>query len=221
MKRYSFLFLMILTVLSSGQVFGQLAVLRDSGTGMPITTNPYREVKGSAYFQEFKLGTLELLDGRKVEGLQIALNGYEHTLEYKLEGNLYAYTPEKLKGFIFQNEAGEETKFTSEYIVPTLSKKRFLQVIEEGKYTLLLHNYKVMVDDVAATYGAQASKAFQDQEDFFIVKNQEIYLLKNKAKDLEVVFGEDFEKASAIQKSQKLNLKSLSDMAVLVRALNQ
>ncbi|WP_035467841.1 hypothetical protein [Algoriphagus mannitolivorans] len=221
MKRFSFLILMILTGFCSGQVFAQLAVLRDSGTGIPITTNPYREVKGSAYFQEFKQGVLELKDGRRVEGLQIALNGYEHTLEYKLEGNLFAYSPEKLKGFSFLNDMGEETKYTSEFTLPTLSKKRFLQVVEEGKYTLLLHSYKIMVDDVAATYGAQAAKAFQNQEDFFIAKDGVLYLVKNKSKDLEEVFGEDYNKAMSIQKSQKLNFKSLSDLAVLVRALNQ
>lgn len=221
MKRLSLLILIILTGISSSQVLAQLAVLRDSGTGMPITTNPYREVKGSAYFQEFKPGILELNDGRKVEGLQLALNGYEHTLEYKLEGNLYAYSPEKLKGFSFFNAGGEEIKYTSVYAVPTLSKQRFLQVLEEGKYTLLLHSYKIMVDDVAATYGAQAAKAFQDQEDFFIVKNGVIYLVKNKSKDLEELFGQDFNEAMAIQKNQKLNFKNLSDLVVLVRALNR
>lgn len=221
MKRLSLLILIILTGISSSQVLAQLAVLRDSGTGMPITTNPYREVKGSAYFQEFKPGILELKDGRKVEGLQLALNGYEHTLEYKLEGNLYAYSPEKLKGFSFFNAGGEKIKYTSVYAVPTLSKQRFLQVLEEGKYTLLLHSYKIMVDDVAATYGAQAAKAFQDQEDFFIVKNGVIYLVKNKSKDLEELFGQDFNEAMAIQKNQKLNFKNLSDLVVLVRALNR
>ncbi|MDX5338959.1 MAG: hypothetical protein LPK25_08025 [Cyclobacteriaceae bacterium] len=221
MKRFSLLFLMFLTGFYSSQVYAQLAVLRDSGTGIPITVNPYREVKGSAYIQDFKQGTLDLLDGRKVEGLQIALNGYEHTLEYKLEGNLYAYAADKLKGFSIQNEGGETLRFTSEYMVPTLSKKRFLQIVEEGKYTLLLHSYKIMVDDVAATYGAQAAKAFQNQEDYFIVKAGEIYLVKNKNKDLEEVFGQDYSKAMEIQKSQKLNLKNLSDLAVLVRTLNQ
>lgn len=221
MRRFSFLVFLILTLLGSGQSFCQLAVLRDTGTGIPITANPYREVKGSAYFQEFKPGTLDLINGRKVEGLQIALNGYEHTLEYKLEGNLYAYSADKLKGFSFQNELGETSRFTSDYVVPTLSKKRFLQIIEEGKYTLLLHSYKLMVDDVSATYGAQAAKVFQDQEDFFIAKDGKLFLVKNKSKDLEEIFGEDFEKAMSIQKSQKLNLKNLSDLAVLVRALNQ
>ena len=221
MRRFSFLVFLILTLVVSSQSFGQLAVLRDTGTGIPITANPYREVKGSVYFQEFKPGILDLMDGRKVEGLQIALNGYEHTLEYKLEGNLYAYSADKLKGFSFQNEFGETSRFTSDYEVPTLSKKRFLQVIEEGKYTLLLHSYKLMVDDVSATYGAQAAKVFQDQEDFFIAKNGKLFLVKNKSNDLKEIFGEDFEKAMSIQKSQKLNLKNLSDLAVLVRALNQ
>jgi len=205
----------------STEAFCQLSLLRDNGTGTPITSNAYREVKGSPYFKDFQTGTLNLKDGRKVEGLQIALNGYEHTLEYKLEGNLYAYSADKLDGFSYLDNSGQSVVFTSSYSIPTLSKKRFLQVVEEGKYTLLLHSYKIMVDDVAATYGAQAAKAFQDQEDFFIVKNGEIKLFKNKAKDMQEIFGEDYNEAMSIQKENKLNFKNLDDLKTLIRVLNQ
>ena len=68
--------------------FVQLSVLRDSGTGQPIITNPYKEVKGTPYISEFNEGTIVLLGGQLVEGLQIALNGYEQTLEYKANLNI-------------------------------------------------------------------------------------------------------------------------------------
>ncbi len=76
-----------------------MALLRDNGTGMPITSNPYLGVKGSAYFDEFNKGIIYLATGQKVEGLPIALNAYSNTLEYKLEGKLFAYTPDKVTGF--------------------------------------------------------------------------------------------------------------------------
>jgi hypothetical protein len=194
--------------------------LRDNGTGNPIMTNPYREVKGSPYLDDFKPGILYLPNGQKVEGLQIALNGYEHTLEYKLEGNLYAYTADNLPGFSFVTDSGESMEFTSEYVVPTLGKKRFLQKLESGKYSLFLHQYKIMTDDVGATYGAQAAKIFQNQEDFFIVKEGEIYLFKTKSKDLQQIFGEDLEKVNTLIKEQKLNLKDQADLQALIRQLN-
>jgi hypothetical protein len=198
----------------------QLAVLRDNGTGNPIITNPYKEVKGSAYVEEFKIGTLLLSNGQKVEELMIALNGYDNTLEYKLSGDLFAYSPEKLAGFTFTSESGELVEYTSDYVIPTLSKRRFLKVLEKGKYTLLQHQYKIMVDDVSATYGAQGAKVFQAQEDFFIVKDDKVFLFKNKSKDMQQIFGEDFGKVNSIVKEQKLNLKDLSDLQELIRQLN-
>lgn len=213
---FNLFFLFVLTNSS----FGQLSVLRDNGSGNPIMTNPYREVKGSPYVADFKKGTIFLSTGQKIEGLQIALNGYENTLEYKLEGNLYAYTPEKLNGFSWVEDSGELVQFTSIYSIPTVEKKRFLKILEEGDYTLLAYPYKIMTDDVAATYGAQAAKVFQSQEDLFLVKEGQIFLFKNKTKDLAMIFGEDMNKVTEIQKSKKLNLKDTADIILLVRELN-
>jgi len=202
--------------------YAQLSILRDNGTGIPISANPYREVKGSHYFNEFRPGIIYLLDGQTVEGLPLALNGYENTLEYRIEDRLYSYSAEKLKGFLFVSESGEKVVFTSEFTIPTLSKKRFLQVLDRsGSYQLLLHSYKIMTDDVTATYGAQASKAFQNQEEFFVVKNGNVFLLKNKQKELQNIFGQDFEKANAIIKNQKINFKSKEDLISLIKQLNQ
>ncbi|MCU0399467.1 MAG: hypothetical protein MUE75_00450 [Algoriphagus sp.] len=201
--------------------FAQLAILRDNGTGNPILTSPYREVKGTHYIEDFKIGTMYLPNGQKVEGLQLALNGYENTLEYKLDGSLFAYTADKLAGFAFTSPSGELIEYTTEYVIPTLSKRRYLKVVEKGKYTLLHHQYKIMTDDVTATYGAQAAKVFQNQEEFFVARDGEVFLLKNKPKDLEQIFRDDSGKVSTLIKSQKTNFKNPEDLKSLIRQLNQ
>lgn len=219
MKKICF-FLLLLVGLLPFQSLAQLALLRDNGTGLPITANPYGGVKGSAYLEEFKKGVLYLKTGQKVEGLYVALNTYNSTLEYKLEGGLFAYTPDKLVGFSIP--VGEGSKeFTSEYLLPTLKAQRFVQVLEKGKYTLLFHPYKIMTDDPSATYGAQASKVFQDYEEFFLAVDGKVFLLRNKEKDLKEAFGEDLEKAQSIIKSQKINFKEADELKNLIRQMNQ
>ena len=200
--------------------FAQMTLLRDNGTGMPITANPFAGVKGSPYFDEFKKGIIYLATGQKVEGLSIALNAYSNTLEYKLEGGLFAYTPEKVTGFSYPPEAGG-SEYTSAYVVPTLKSKRFLKIVEKGTYTLLYHAYKTMTDDPSATYGAQASKVFQDQEEFFVVVNEKVMLMKNKEKDLQQIFGADLAKATAFIKSERIDFKKSGDLQVLIRHMNQ
>ncbi|GMQ29340.1 hypothetical protein [Algoriphagus confluentis] len=202
-------------------VMAQLTVLRDTGTGSPIMTNPYQEVKGSQYIEDFRTGNLLLPNGQTVEGLSIALNGYDNTLEYKMSGSLFAYSADKLAGFAYINDKGEMAEYTSEFVLPTLSQKRFIRVLEKGEYSLYSHDYKIMTNDVGATYGAQASKVFQTLQDIFVAKDGEIYLFKNKKKDLEKIFGEDYEKVAALEKSLNLNLKETNDIRLLIRALNQ
>jgi hypothetical protein len=211
------LFLGFLLPMSS---FAQMALLRDNGTGMPITANPYLGVKGSAYFDEFNKGIIYLATGQKVEGLPIALNAYGNTLEYKLEGKLFAYTPDKVTGFSYAPEAGG-SEYTSAYVVPTLKTRRFLKVLEKGTYTLLFHGYKIMTDDPSATYGAQASKVFQDQEEFFVVVNDKVMLMKNKEKDLQQIFGTELAKATAFIKSERIDFKKSGDLQDLIRYMNQ
>ncbi len=200
--------------------FAQMTLLRDNGTGMPITANPFAGVKGSPYFDEFKKGIIYLATGQKVEGLSIALNAYSNTLEYKLEGGLFAYTPEKVTGFSYPPEAGG-SEYTSAYVVPTLKSKRFLKIVEKGTYTLLYHAYKTMTDDPSATYGAQASKVFQDQEEFFVVVNEKVMLMKNKEKDLQQIFGADLAKATAFIKSERIDFKKSEGLQALIRYMNQ
>ena len=200
--------------------FAQMTLLRDNGTGMPITADPFLGVKGSPYFDEFKKGIIYLATGQKVEGLSIALNAYSNTLEYKLEGGLFAYTPEKVTGFSYLLEAGG-SEYTSAYVVPTLKSKRFLKIVEKGTYTLLFHAYKTMTDDPSATYGAQASKVFQDQQEFFVVVNEKVMLMKNKEKDLQQIFGAEVAKATSYIKSERIDFKKSEDLQSLIRHMNQ
>lgn len=211
---------LVLGFLLPMSLVAQMALLRDNGTGIPITANPYLGVKGSAYFDEFNKGIIYLATGQKVEGLPIALNAYNNTLEYKLEGKLFAYTPDKVTGFSYAPEAGGG-EYTSAYMVPTLKTRRYLKILEKGTYTLLYHGYKTMTDDPSATYGAQASKVFQDQEEFFVVVDEKVMLIRNKEKELLQIFGEETSKARAFIKSERIDFKKSGDLQTLIRYMNQ
>jgi hypothetical protein len=221
MRNIKSFFVLFALVINSWDAFAQLSILRDNGTGNPILTSPYREVKGTQYIEDFKLGSIFLPNGQHVEGLQLALNGYENTLEYKLDGSLFAYPADKLAGFSILEPNGGFIEYTTQYTIPTLGKKRFLKILEKGKYTLLHHQYKIMADDVTATYGSQAAKVFQNQEEFFLVKGDKVYLLKNKSKDLQEIFGDDVGRVTSLIKTLKTNFKNPEDLRQLISQLNK
>lgn len=212
-----FLFLVSLFPMKS---MAQMTLLRDNGTGFPIMVDGFLDIRGSAYFEEFKKGIIYLGTGQKVEGLSIALNAYNNTLEYKLEGGLFAYTPNKVKGFSYLSDEGN-IEYTTEYVIPTLKSKRFVKVLERGKFTLLHHVYKIITEDGAATYGTEASKVFQDEFEFFIAVDDKVFLLKNKEKDLQQIFGMDTYKAISFIKSERTNFKNSEDLKFLIQQMNK
>jgi hypothetical protein len=194
--------------------------MRDTGTGNPIVANPYMEVKGTPYLSDFVAGVLILPDSQRVDNIMISVNGYDNTLEYKLNGMLFAYNPNKLKGFILPGATGQAEAFTSQYLLPNFGEKRFVQVLEEGRYTLVNYRYKVMVDDVSAGYGAQSSKVFQDESMYYIARDGKTFVVKNKSKSLQEIFGDDYGKAEGIINLHDLDIKNDVDLLYLLKTLN-
>jgi hypothetical protein len=93
--------------------------------------------------------------------------------------------------------------------------------LEKGKYTLLFHPYKILTDDPSATYGAQAAKVFQDEQDLFVAIDGKVFLLKNKEKILKEAFGAETEKVMALIKSLKVNFNKIETVRVLFQELNK
>jgi hypothetical protein len=78
-----------------------------------------------------------------------------------------------------------------------------------------------MTDDPSATYGAQAAKVFQDEQDIFVAVEGKLFVLRNKEKSLKEAFGSDAEKAIAFIKSQKVNFKEMNELRALIQELNK
>lgn len=220
MKTTNLILLFCICGLVSNTSFAQLALMRDTGTGNPIVANPYIEVKGTPYLSDFVAGVLILPDSQRVDNIMISVNGYDNTLEYKLNGMLFAYNPNKLKGFILPGATGQAEAFTSQYLLPNFGEKRFVQVLEEGRYTLVNYRYKVMVDDVSAGYGAQSSKVFQDESMYYIARDGKTFVVKNKSKSLQEIFGDDYGKAEGIINLHDLDIKNDVDLLFLLKTLN-
>ena len=214
-------YLIVLIVLSVGIHNGhaQLQMLRDQGTGAPITANPYAGVNGTPYIGEFGLGSIIFNEKDTANNIQIAFNGYANSLEVKVDGKLFAYTPQKILGFIISPD-GRPELYRSGFVLPGLGENRFVQVLEDGNYTLLKHKYKILGSDPSATYGTQSAKSFNSVEDIIVAKDGIVKTWKTKSKNLEDIFGTDYPKVSTMIKQNGLNIRDERDVIILFRLLN-
>lgn len=221
MKKFSlslsvFLLFMALTNTS----FCQLQVLRDQGTGNPVMANPYPEVKGSPYWNEFDLGKIIFSEKDTANNLVIAFNAFNHTLVYSVDRELMAYTPGKISGFILNSETDPKI-FRSGYLIPNVGKNRFVEVLVDGEYTLVNHKYKKMIDDPGATYGSQRAKTFTSVEDLYLYKDGKPFLWKSRKKNLIEIFGEEgYKKINELSNTYNLDLTEIKDVKRLVYFLN-
>lgn len=219
MEKFS-LIIVILLIASINNVNAQLQVLRDQGTGAPVTGDPFPEVKGTPYWKEFDLGKIVFSDRDTAENVIIAFNAFNHTLVYRDGRELMAYSPGKINGFIL-NPSTSPQLYRSGYEIPGVGKNRFVEVLVDGEYTLVNHKYKRMIDDPGATYGSQRAKAFSNTEELIIYKDGEAFQWKPKKKFLVGYFGEEgYSKINDFAATYNLDLKDSNDVRRLIMMLN-
>lgn len=221
MRKFSFGLLVILMFLGLTNIsFCQLQVLRDQGTGNPVMANPYPEVKGSPYWSEFEIGKIIFSDKDTVSNLVIAFNAFNHTLVYRMDRELMAYSPGKISGFILSPDSNPQI-YRSGSMIPNVGKNRFVEILVDGEYTLVNHKYKKMIDDPGATYGSQRAKTFANTEDLYLYKDGQSFLWKRRKKNLLEVFGEDgYMKVNELANTYNLDLSEKNDIKRLVYFLN-
>ncbi|PSL01751.1 hypothetical protein [Cecembia rubra] len=222
MRKFSLSLLVLLLIGGLGnQSVAQLQLLRDQVSGNPVMANPNPDVNGTPYWSGFEEGKIIFSEKDTVENLMIAFNAFNHTLVYQVERDLVAYTPGKISGFILQSKSNPQL-FRSGYNIPNIGPNRFVEILVDGKYTLVSHKFKRITDDPGAAYGAQRAKAFVNAEDLYVYKEGQPFLWRAKKKNLIEFFGnEGYQKINQFADTYNLDLKAKSDIRRLIHFLNQ
>lgn len=222
MRKFSLSLLVVL--LFSGllnESIAQLQLLRDQVSGNPVMANPNPDVNGTPYWSEFESGKIIFSEKDTVDNLMIAFNAFNHTLVYQLERELLSYTPGKISGFILQSKSNPQL-FRSGYLIPNIGTNRFVEILVDGKYTLVGHKYKKISDDPGAAYGSQRAKSFASVEDLYVYKDGQPFLWRARKKNLVEFFGEeDYQKINKFSSAYNLDLKAKNDIRRLINFLNQ
>lgn len=217
-KSYRFVFGLFFIHLT---VFGQVETLQDvSIPGAPLIANAYPEVKGDPYLGNFMQGSILVSKKDTLTNIAVRFNLYGNMLEVNRMGELMGYSGKNIHGFIIDTYKQREI-YKSGFDIPKLGKGVFVQILEEGDFTLLKYRYKIIADDPSAAYGSQKSKSFQNKVDFYIAFEEEIHPFKTKKKQLSSVFGDSTERVLGLIENMNLDLKDEEDMVKLVRALNK
>lgn len=222
MKNFSLSLLGVLFLYGLGnESISQVQLLRDQVSGNPVMANPNPEVNGTPYWSEFESGKIIFSEKDTVDNLMIAFNAFNHTLVYQVERELLAYTPGRISGFILHSKSNPQL-YRSGYMIPNIGTNRFVEILVDGKYTLVSHKFKRITDDPGAAYGSQRAKALVSAEDLYVFKDGKPFLWRARKKNLVDFFGEEYyQKINKFSTSNNLDLKIKNDIRRLINYLNQ
>lgn len=184
-----------------------------------------QEVGGSPFFNpEYKLATVQLKNDIAVANIPVKFNVYNNVMMVKKDG-----VDMKLETFqtVSYNETGRDG---SEHNVvfakgfPEVEKHNessIYQILSDGPKIQLLKYLFQKVED-AATLGDYSRREIVTTEQLYIYKKSgEIKSIKATKKDLLEALPEMAAKIDEIAKANNLKLKSISDVTLVIEALNK
>lgn len=176
----------------------------------------YEDIKGSPYlFEKFETGRINLKDGKIYEG-PLRYDMYANQFDFKTkEGDVFSViNPETIEKISI-----DKRLFVYMITDTKLNSGSFLEVLLEGKYSLLAKHHVILKDPVPAKPYIDAKPAtFVLKDDIFYIRNENSGLVEIKNK--EVVSAIDPNRSNDISKFIKVNKIKLSDKPDLIELVN-
>ncbi|NEU10047.1 hypothetical protein GZH53_17105 [Flavihumibacter sp. R14] len=204
-------------------IAGQAQVILDEN-GRPLVARYYTDVQGSPYLADnWQKGTVRLANGKAYNDVELK---YDQVAE----------------DVIFKGSAGQELRFAEpvgEFRIQTIESfgtpgilfrsgykptdgatvKTFYQVLSDGETPLLKRSFKKVMEN--KPYGSATTvKTFLDVNAYYLVKNGQPLKVKRDKKAIIAALGDYSAELENFISTNKLSLKSDSDLIMLFTFYN-
>lgn len=148
--------------------------LRDMLESNIVPTSRAVETIGSPYFNdEFTRGTLTFIDERVTEPMMINFNAYQNHVEIQDGRNILAVPGDRVSQFAFITDQ-KPILFKKGFSSRGLDEDDFVQVLSEGKVTLL-KKHEVSFQENVALYGTATQRdEYISNERYYIAVDGEV-----------------------------------------------
>lgn len=230
MKKLTMLFLMVIAMTIQGQNqgdlnwgFGELSRISSSRMDreVPLGTYLFTEsekkqiLEGQYLHKEYRSAKVDTF---KTDAY-LRFNLFNNQMEFSKDGNIY----------YLKKETGRKVRFkntnTLYKVYDLFGDLKFLQVITQGKNTLLLKESMKFIAPRknASTYGGITKPKFKkNKTEFYLQQSDgELKKIPLKNKTFFKAFGTDETKVKSFMKQEKLNYKNLDDLKKVIDYLNK
>jgi len=184
-----------------------------------LTTQRAVNVEGSPYlFNDFYVGQISLKNGHITQPMPIRYNSHEQAIEFRYNNNLFTLTGDGVQSFEFKVD-DKLYLFRQGYESQRLSEDDFVQVLSEGKITLLVRHFTSFFKD-ATSYGNATRQDYYDSSETYFIKvgNNDPERLRN-LRERRVMGYIDLHK-DKVESFAKSNNIDFTDSANVAKLLN-
>jgi hypothetical protein len=196
---------------------------------MADAVNPgrvYREMKSSdiagspLLFENWTAARVKIINGKVITGLLVNFDVYNNKPLYLNREETFEFGDELEYIETGFDGSTERKMFMNGFVSNQLNSKTFVQVLNEGKYRLLKHVKKVLVENKGSYGSAAENKVLEQQNFYFIANNQVATPAKLGKPSLEECAGRQWNKLSQYIDANQLNVKKEAGFIKALEYLN-
>jgi len=218
-----FLFFLLTFSIGAFNIHAQGYFMQDV-SGKPIKTNTYSNISGSPYlFENWMKGTVTTLSGKTHQISALKLDLVTSQLLFKGSENEMFTFSEEIAGIVLQSEesASRELVFKKGFSGSKgLAPSDFVQVLAEGKTTLLKKTNKIISESRAYNSSTVDKSITTSTTYFFKNEKGELLVFSLSRKNFIQNFSSHQEEIKQFLEANKLNWKDDGDLVKVVAYYN-
>jgi len=193
--------------------------------GRPFLVDPYREIKGTAYFTDtFCNSSITLRGGKTYSGLKFRFNHFTNELHYRQGDSVEMIAgKEVIQRITFHQQINNQvrsTSFSNGY--PFVDNNDGLTYYEEictGKAMLLKITFKVLAKEQGLT-ATPLDKKFVNNYSYYVFANKKLERWRKGEEFILFMLADQEENIKAYIKSQNIKCKNQDDAQKIVSYYN-
>lgn len=209
---------LIITTVLTGSLVARAQETLQATDGKPFNANATADVNGSVDFKlDWADGTLTRKGGKQYTNLKLKYDVYDDQVVFEdvKSGNSFVPTFTDITGFTLKGLDGDKTEMIFANGFPAVDNQTpasFYQVIAGGK-TQLLKRFSKNIKESQGFGDGTTTKAFEDTETDYILKNGTMTKVKADEKDITTALSDKAPQLTAYAKTNHLGFKKDEDLA--------
>lgn len=177
------------------------------------------ELKGSPFlFEDWRTSFITYANGLQLKNIKLKFDMLNNKPLFLRNDSAFEFI-EELWSFVIYNPGGDSVVFKNGFEGDNFPATAFLQVMQEGKLTLLKHQSKAKTETKGFGVGMSTIEFTVKPAVFYLAKGNSLVKIR-KTEDMAILMGKDWQQVADLINQKKLSLKKENDLVAIMKFYN-